>query len=331
MKWALCADLQFDEYARLSTLHPTGLTTRLLNLIECWRWIVETSRKASCDGIFILGDVFNSRTEIPLGVLDIVCREFHEAAEDLKIIVIVGNHDSLLRSPERNSLQVFRGYAQVIEKPHTFQNFLLMPWMEDFEAYRKAVDTMSKKSKPDYLLSHIMLEEAGYPGKGIPLAYLHPKRFKHILLGDVHDPKVIAKNVRYVGSPLQIDFRDAGQTRGFLILNDKNGHITDVCNTFSPRFHMLSNADVSDVGEKDFVRVKTENPADALAALEAAQKVTPWVEGTIVETDDKPPRIAVHTKDTDEEVLGRYASYQGRGGDKGLVNLGLEILKEARG
>jgi DNA repair exonuclease SbcCD nuclease subunit len=319
------------EYARLSTLHPTGLTTRLLHLIECWRWIVETSRKAGCEGIFVLGDVFNSRTEIPLGVLDLVCREFHEASQDLTIIVLVGNHDSLLRSPERNSLQVFRGYAQVVEKPCLYRKFFLMPWMEDFQEYRKAVDTMSKKSKPDYLLSHVMLEEAGYPGKGIPLAYLYPKRFKHILLGDVHEPKVISKQARYVGSPLQIDFRDVGQDRGFYTLDDKTNLLTFWRNDHSPRFHMLSSADVSGVEEIDFVRVKTDDPAVALAAIKAAQEITPWVEGTVVETDDKPPRIAVHTKDTDEEVLGRYASYQGRGGDKGLVDLGLEILKEARG
>lgn len=331
MKYAITADLQFAEYTRLSTLHPSGLTTRLLHLIECWRWIVETSRQAGCDGIFVLGDVFNSRTEIPLGVLDIVCRAFHDASEDLKITVLVGNHDSLLRSPERNSLQVFRGYAQVIEEPHSSCGFLLMPWMEDVQTYRKTVDTMSKKWKPDYLLSHVMLQEAGYPGKGIPLAYLYPKRFKRVFLGDVHEPKVIAANVRYVGSPLQIDFRDAGQKRGFYILDANTGKWKFHYNTKSPRFHILSSADVSDVEDIDFVRVKTEDPADALAALEAAQKVTPWVEGTLVETDDKPPRIEVHAKDTDDEVLSRYATYQGRGEDKGLLKLGLEILKEARG
>lgn len=329
--WGLCADLQFAEYARLSTLHPSGLTTRLLDLIQCWRWIVGTCREEGCEGIFVLGDVFNSRTEIPLGVLDIVCREFHDASKDLKIIVLVGNHDSLLRSPERNSLQVFRGYAQVVEEPHTFQSFLLMPWMEDAQAYRKAIDTMSKKWKPDYLLSHVMLQEAGYPGKGIPLSYLYPKRFKQVFLGDVHESKVIAKNVRYVGSPLQIDYRDAGQFRGFYTLDSGTGGWKFHPNTKSPRFHILSSADVSDVEDIDFVRVKTDDPADALAALEAAQKITPWVEGTLVETDDTPPRIEVHAKDTDDEVLGRYASYQGRGGDKALLKLGLEILKEARG
>lgn len=331
MKYAITADLQFADYARLSTLHPSGLTTRLLHLIECWRWIVKTSVNDGCKGIFVLGDVFNSRTEIPLGVLDIVCREFHDAAKDLTIIVLVGNHDSLLRSPERNSLQVFRGYAQVIEEPDTWSSFLLVPWMEDAQAYRKVIDTTSKKWKPDYLLSHVMLQEAGYPGKGIPLSYLYPKRFKQVFLGDVHEPKEIIKNVRYVGSPLQIDFRDAGQQRGFYVVDENTGKWTFHWNTKSPRFHILSSADIGDVESIDFVRVKTDDPADALAALEAARKVTPWVEGTLVETDDTPPRIEVHAKDTDDEVLGRYASYQGRGGDKGLLKLGLEILKEARG
>ncbi len=331
MKYAITADLQFADYARLSTLHPSGLTTRLLHLIECWRWIVKTSVDAGCEGIFVLGDVFNSRTEIPLGVLDIVCREFHKASEYLDIVVLAGNHDSLLRSPERNSLQVFRGYARVVETPCVYKKFLLMPWTEDAQAYRKAVDTMSKRSKPDYLLSHVMLQEAGYPGKGIPLAYLYPKRFKMVLLGDVHEPKLIAPNVQYVGSPLQLDFRDAGQKRGFFVLDTSMSEWTYHSNMQSPRFHILSSADVSQVKDIDFVRVKTDDPADALAALEVAQKITSWVEGVLVETDDTPPRIEVHAKDTDDEVLGRYASYQGRGGDKGLLKLGLEILKEARG
>jgi DNA repair exonuclease SbcCD nuclease subunit len=331
MKWAITADLQFDEYSRLSTLHPSGLTTRLIDLIECWRWIVKTSVAEGCEGIFVIGDIFNSRTEIPLGVLDIVCREFYEAATVLEnVVVLVGNHDALLRSPERNSLQVFRGYTHVIETPDTFDEFLLVPWTEDIDAYRKAVDTMSKKHGSEYLLSHVLLEEAGYKGKGVPLSYLCPKRFRHVFLGDVHEPKVITPNVRYVGSPLQIDFRDAGQKRGFYVVDSKTGKWKCHYNNVSPEFHILVDDDVSQVGKRDFVRVKTSDPKAALAAIEAAQGKTGWVEGTLVETDEQAPRIAVHTKDTNEEVLGRYMEFQGRD-EAELLELGLEILKGAKG
>ncbi|KKL97995.1 hypothetical protein LCGC14_1828830 [marine sediment metagenome] len=328
-RYALCADLQFDEYARLSTMDKSGLPTRLLDLIACWRWIVEASVNMGCKSLFILGDVFNSRTEVSLSVLDLVCREFHAASKKISLHVIAGNHDSLLRVPDRNSLQVFRGYATIYEEPTRRDTFALVPWIEDLDEYQQAVDTVSRRTGVLFLLSHILLEEAGYHGKGVPLSHLFPKRFKQILLGDVHEPKIITPHVRYVGSPLQIDFRDAGQTRGFCILDAQAQKVTFVENTMSPRFHMLSSGDVEGIRKKDFVRVKTENPKDAIAAVKAAQKITPWVEATLVEVEDTTPRIEVHTKDTHDEVLTRYCEYLGREDAEDLVKLGLAILKEA--
>ena len=74
--------------------------------------------------------------------------------------------------------------------------------------------------------------------QGFPLAYLQCPKFKQVFLGNVHDPVQLGNNCRYIGSLLQIDYRDAGKKRGFVIY-DPQGKVEFVENTVSPRYHIV--------------------------------------------------------------------------------------------
>jgi bifunctional ADP-heptose synthase (sugar kinase/adenylyltransferase) len=85
------------------------------------------------------------------------------------------------------------------------------------------------------------------------------------------------------------------------------------------------------VRKGDFVRVRTE---DADVAREIVKSVQPHyptrIDVETVEIEGTAPRLAVHAKDQHSEVLRRYIEYQGLGEVPGLVELGVEILEEAR-
>lgn len=331
-RWAVTADLQLDVHARLSTLGADGLTTRLRDMLDCLDWIIATAQARKCEGLILLGDIFDSRTQLHISVVDQVCRRLHAAAEaGLKIVVVVGNHDSLLRSPTYNSLQVFRGYATVIEEPTVVPPFGLVPWQDDPDTLSRGIIEIAQDARAKYLFTHVLCEGAvPVPGKGFPVANLLPDRFTQVLLGDVHDPMQLRDNVRYVGAPLQIDYRDAGGKRGFCLLDTQAGTVEFVENTVSPRFHVIEDATTEGIQSRDFVRVKTDDAEIAAEAVAKAQRLAHHVETTFVPMDDQPARLDVRTDQEQGEILRRFVAHHGLAGVDALVALGQEILQEAR-
>lgn len=338
--WACTADLQLDVHARLSTLGADGLTTRLRDMLDCLDWIIATARARKCEGLILLGDIFDSRTQLHISVVDQVCRRLHAATSDpakaaLKIIVVVGNHDSLLRSPTYNSLQVFRGYATVVEKPMLYapsggKRFGLVPWHDDHDTLSRDITKVAKEGA-HFLFTHVLCEGVvPVPGKGFPVANLLPKHFTQVLLGDVHDPMELRPNVRYVGAPLQIDYRDAGGKRGFCLLDTQAGTVEFIENTVSPRFHVIEDATVEGVQPRDFVRIKTDDPEIAAEAVAKVTGKAHHVETTFVPVDDTPARLDIRTDQEEGEILRRFVAHHGLAGADKLIALGRDILADAK-
>lgn len=328
-KFGVTADLQFGAAVSLSTMTTDGLPSRLVDALKCWDWIVNTALGKGCDALIVIGDIFDSRTVLDISVLDAVCRAFYEASRAIELLLVVGNHDSVLRQPGRNSLQVFRGHTHVYEAPTVdiANKMAFVPWYDDPEELRAAIKTVKGKAK--YLFTHALIEGAVPKGKGIPVGYLSPDSFSQVLLGDVHEPLPLLDNVRYVGSPMQIDYRDAGGMRGFIVLDSDTGHLEYVENESSPRFHIIEDATVEHIEPGDYVDVKTDDPEIAAEAVEAAKAKTDRVRSRYVELDDAPPRISISTSDTHEDVLRRYCKYHEIDDDE-LIQLGLEFLEEAQ-
>lgn len=330
-RWCLTADLQWDAYENFSTLTPLGVTTRLTDMVKCWRWITDTALKQKCEGIIAVGDIFDSRTVIDLSVLDQACRAVHASVRaGLRVIFVPGNHDSYLKSPVINSLQVFLGHCEVIEEPTMVKGLGFLPWMDDAKAFKQGVADLAGKGA-EYLFAHVLVEGAVHKDAGgIPVKWLQPEKFKRVMLGDVHEPYEITEKVCYVGSPMQLDYGDAGGKRGIRILDTATNKLTYVENTVSPRFHIVTGEQKAEIHDGDFVRIKTDDPMIAAHALAAAKAKTKWVETTFVEVGDSKPRIDVRSSHAHEEVLKKYAAFKGRTDDYTL-QVGVDILERARG
>lgn len=339
MKFAVCADLQFDLYKRLSTPHPNGGTSRLADALACWDWIVDTAVKRGCEHLLVLGDIFESRTTLDLPVLDLVCRAFERASKKIGLTILAGNHDSYLRHAGINSIQAFKGYATVIDTPACAEYaigvwFGFVPWTEDLTAFRESVDTVSKEGAK-FLFSHVLLEGATGGGKGVPLEYLQAEKFDYVVLGDVHDSQAMAENVFYVGSPMQIDWRDAGQHRGFYVFSGNGFDYVE--NTISPRFFVVTNeAEARVAGEGDFVRIRVpdgkEDEAKKVVTLLERRKAA-WVESGAVKVEETVPRLKVSASDAHADALTKYTRLmlpEDEDVIADLVSVGLDLLNEAR-
>lgn len=331
MKFAVTADLQFDSQPRYSTLNADGISTRLDDTLKCFAWIVETATARGCDGLLVLGDIFDSRTSVEVLVADQVCRAFRAASKHLSAFVLVGNHDAALRHPRLNSLQMLAGAATVIEEPMIVGgDVAAVPWYDRHEAVSEALREV-KKSRAKCLVSHVMVEGAVPKGKGIPLSWLDG--WKTVLLGDVHEPKVLraSPRIQYVGAPLQIDFGDAGGARGFTILETTTGKVEFVENEKSPRFYLLTDANEStdEIRSEDFVRVRVQNPRAARAVTERVSKLSKWVEADAVPDEEIAARLEIPAGADDDKVLTMYAKHVGVFTPE-LVATGKSIIEEAR-
>lgn len=307
MRCGITADIQVGSQKRLSFFQSDGITTRLGDYLECLRWIVSECVERECETLFIIGDIFQSRTAIDVSVLDQVCRVFHEASKQLRFVFSVGNHDSHLRNPAINSLQVFRGFATIIETPTVLPPFGLVPWEGDPDKLLQGIKKVAKPSVK-YLLTHVLLDTF-YPGVGVPVSYLSAEKFERVFLGDVHEPTRVSETVQYVGAPLAIDYGDADGDRGFVVLDTATGKREFVTNEISPRFHLfkaLEDAEGIEVQEKDFVRVELSDSEDALELAEQMRQNTKNVECATVLVEDAPPRLAVSMSEERSVVLEKY-------------------------
>lgn len=339
---ALTADLQLQPQSRYSTLSSSGVTTRLEDFIRCFEWIVAEATNAKCDTLFILGDLFDSRTVIDVSVIDKSCRAFAEARKHLDIHVLVGNHDAYLRSSAINSTQMLRGLATIHEEVATVGPFVVVPWVDAHDAYERALqraDTLFTKMRVSraYLLSHGMFGSAVPMAKGLPVEWLQNSPWAGVFLGDVHDPVVLQKNpvIRYVGSPLQIHFGDAGRQRGFVILDTETGKHDYIENTVSPRFHVIAeHADLKAARKNDFLRVnpKIAAPSGLINRLvHDAKALSTWVTTeTIVEDESPMARIVNANSMHDEQLLRAYCTFSKIADPDRLIATGLKLLKEAR-
>lgn len=338
MKWALTADCQFNIQLRYSVLLPDGITSRLRDTVDAFRWVVDTALDLGCEGMHVLGDIFDSRTSIDVSVIDQTCRAFEYAAKHMQVHALVGNHDSYLRTPALHSLGALQAHARVHSEVAHFGEFVFVPWTDDPEQYAAFVGvaegyTRKKKNPATVMLSHALFEGAVPAGKGLPMSLLSDQ-WEAVFLGDVHDPITLRDDplVQYCGAPLQIHFGDAGGTRGFWTYDDKTGEVEFVENEISPRFHVVQSKGDLDAIEpttdRDFFRIRGSAATEEVFA-EIRSKST-WVESEVRPDEFEKPRIDVSTSMSDEELLRKYCKHLGKSSDA-LIKSGLGVLEEARG
>jgi len=339
MKWLLFSDPQFDEQWAYAKPGAAGLSTRLSHQIECLDWAFKVARQHKCGGLITMGDVFDSRTELSLPVIDSVCAAYQRgkaaAGVDFQLIFLVGNHDAYLRDASVTSLRMFDGYAEVVSTVRQIGKFAFVPWCDNRDKYISGLTQASAHPGAEFLCSHGIIKGAvPDPTVGYDVALFEPARWKGVWMGDVHGPRSMAKNVHYVGAPMQHHFGDAGGERGVVVLDDITGKFTRVPNDFSPAFHILrDDADVEALDgvelSQDFIRVELPDEKHGAAIAVSLRAYCPWVEAPAVGDEGAAaPRLDIKTATSNAAILDQYCTFKGVA-DPRYREVGEAILKEA--
>lgn len=269
----ISADIHAHAYTG-SAQGPDGSNLRLIDIVDCLDKMRETAGKGG--SIIIAGDLFHDRKGVRPEALHRVgawlerCRD-----QRVTVYILVGNHDLSVGGDGCTSARALSGTAIVVEKSTTLDvegvRVGFLPYTDDSEVVRGSTKAL-KKQGASILVAHLGLGDPKY-ADCVPSDYEVPGRinvsdlrcgdFDRVFLGHYHHQQRVTENCCYVGSPLQLSLKEAGQAKRFVTYS--KGKVQNVSNDWSPRFHKLIPAEVATakLGKRDHVVVVNATEAQA--------------------------------------------------------------------
>lgn len=192
------------------------------------------------------GDVFDNRQSVNLLVLHEGIKIFEELSQIFVdgIYVIAGNHDVMRKTTnDVSSLDCLKYIPRVniIKEPVlvTFPTTtaLFMPWRTNDEAEKECLKEFDAKSC-NFLFCHTNIRNLRFDSRreveeGLLLDDI--KSFQRVYSGHIHWGQHRG-NVTMVGNPYQMTRSDAGNSKGFYLLDLESGNENFFENHYSPKF-----------------------------------------------------------------------------------------------
>lgn len=207
------------------------------------------------------GDFYHVRGLVPVVLQNALVDELDNwAAAHLTLTVIPGNHDQV-DVVGRHALEVFRTHPAVrlYSRPTRDAWGLWIPYTRDFERVRALV-----KAERGPVLWHGPMLNAMMNDRQASKEGLLAEDFAHCavaVLGHFHKRQSF-QNVHYVGSPWQTRSDEAGQPKGYALLDPAKGELRYVDRNWGPRYASVecatpeeALAELGAYGPDDVVRV----------------------------------------------------------------------------
>jgi DNA repair exonuclease SbcCD nuclease subunit len=327
------------------------MNSRLADATNCIEQVITYCIKNKVDVALFGGDLFHVRRNINVTAFNAVYRALDGfECHGIPLAMIHGNHDQADRKGDEHSLLAMSDI--VFDKPTWYTirdrwgnelplDVLGIPYTENIEHLRDVVNRpCPNKSHHKIMLGHFGVQGAKV---GADFVYINPHdaavddlnlgAFDRAYLGHYHLHQKIAPNAWYIGAPLQHNWGDAGQLRGFLAY-DTETRSHEFIPLKAPRFvcDPDTDADVSDC----FVRYTSDRTwsADEIEACRQSIRarsleIVPPKEHPTDGSEnvhDSPPDASMY------DVLERYVKsgiHPTNGLEKEyLLQLGREILEE---
>ena len=229
-------------------------------------WIVDELKAHNIRDVMFCGDYFHTRDEVSVDTLHFGATLL-EMFSDFKVTMIVGNHDCYLRdSSVINSIAPFKHWSNIniIDKTTYITShgrvMALVPWGDE------ATDTIVDAIFGHFEINHFKMNTFRVCDHGIDATSL-TKKAPLIVSGHFHlrdEKRYGAATVLYVGNPFEMDFNDAGSTKGYYIMDVVDNTYTFYVNNITPKHinirlsELVVNDDVVHQIAGNFVRVKMD-------------------------------------------------------------------------
>ncbi len=231
MKVAVMSDPHFHNYKAHSTI-VDGENSRLLDVENTFREIVNQAKTQRCKVLLIAGDIFHVRGQIKPSVMASVMRSIKYATESMEVVLIPGNHD----------MEDFRGGPTAVDHLAELDNCTVLkkttvlttswgltvaaiPYCHTKEEFREEAAKIDRRPY-EVVMCHQGIDgmgPEGMPATGITTDFMRAVFGEDIPIfcGHYHHCG-IEENVVQVGAPLQHDFSDCEKARGFWVYDTKH-------------------------------------------------------------------------------------------------------------
>jgi DNA repair exonuclease SbcCD nuclease subunit len=276
-------------------IHPHKKSTdRLNDCIKVLDWVFKSSIERKIKNIVFLGDLFHDRQKIDVltyqNTFEVL--EKYLCNNDLNLFLLLGNHDlwhyQKLDISSVNPLRKLPG-VKVINKPSVLKisdsdddfYFAFLPYthnpIEDIMDIEKEWKSKVKNGQKKILGGHISVDGAvwnvkykttadvtvEHDGDMVRVGSNIFKNWDKVFLGHYHAEQRLDDIVEYVGSPLQLSFGEAFQTKHIIEFDTNNFKNKYIENTFSPKHFIINEEEIAKYPlEGNFVRLEVENIAD---------------------------------------------------------------------
>lgn len=233
--------------------------------LEWVEWFKNHVDSRGIKDIIFCGDFYHYRDSIATNTISHSAKILDEL-KDYRITFIPGNHDCYYKETSAvNSLTIFNGRDNitVLDRLTTIETsdkkkITFVPW------------GIPAKDIPesDIIFGHFEIETFKLNSfkicdHGMKLGEIALKA-PLIFTGHFHlrsERKLDNSNIIYVGNPFQMDFGDAGDTKGIYFVNLNTGEYDFVSNDISPSFHKILLSDISEkrVSLSDLKKMVTGN------------------------------------------------------------------------
>ena len=350
MKILLFGDLHCANHSAFSTRLENGLNSRFQDCLNILNQAYELIVYNKIEVVIFLGDLFHSRTNVPVEVWSETWKAFRSIGtiESVVLFMLRGNHDESSRVGNIHSLTSFSAFAEIIEEPkrilHTSAmgsvvTMYFIPHTADPDLMCSHLVTAPSS---DLMFLHVGLSEA-IPGSEISKAGeisindLPFDKTEKIISGHIHKHQFLhGQDFLYVGSPLQQNFGERNDSKYFTIYDTSTKEFQFVP-TNAPKFHSFELINDTDYPEelmnvdfiKDFVKINYTKKWQEVVDL-MKQEFPRIMFERIIESKHAIPRVDKNVLLSDADLLDAWLSTKelGRLERQTLMEIGLQAINE---
>jgi len=317
--FAVTADVHAHPFGDFATIDSEGVNSRLQRTVDALAWAMSTASDQGATTFVIAGDLFHSRKDVPTIALDMVSEVLEEAQDTLDIILLLGNHD-LNTSTHHASIAALSGIGQVVMDVTEIttrddERLGLIPWCDTQDQFEAMWNELPLDL--DAYIGHFGTFGANFGPYNIEIpGDINPQPLvedRLMLLGHYHRRQNVFGNTWYVGSPLQHTWAEAGDWKGFAVVD--GGHLSWVENRSSPRFVKVDMREDAPPQPRSFDYVKViaadeRDAADQVKTLNDLANGEARVKVEVVRERDDPTRLALAGLEQ-QQMVERYVDHKG--------------------
>lgn len=331
MRALIWADLHGHNYREFSTIE-NGINTRLKDCADVVKQILLSAREHEVKEIWFVGDLFHLKNNLDSQVIAYIMSEMTNLAINSDVFIVPGNHDYRAWSSEPILLEVLNEMPGEFElcKSGWFldKGIYIEPFTRKIKELNERIARLETDPEEDIFFGHQDIIGTRYGGfvveQGLDADVLS-KKFKWSFVGHWHVTSRVRENVISIGAPLQHNFGDANQSRGWYIFDSEKGEVKFVANHFSPRFYdiKVDPETTESPGDplKDFYRIKTRGELPEFLNKLRWKRISRVVEGEVKK------RTTISFSDKKEDIIEKYVEMRGGNLDhKKLVEMGRRYL-----